>query len=209
MSHKGCKRCSYKDLVRIIDYKKSAQEQKLVWKEYHCCIRCKYSKDDITYHECNLNDIPACFKDVDLTKIVHEHDDNATNEYYDYKNPEYDKEGNCFKIIKIEYRHCSFCDKLTNKIEHIIDSTTNDEHLSLLSTARKEELERRKLIKQHEHGICPITGKPFNLIDKGWCNDRPFMPTIEHVENHCSECDCYLNGKTIGGYESKVGFWWK
>lgn len=209
MSHKSCKRCSYKDLVRDIDYEESAQEQKLVWKEYHRCIRCKYPKGNVTCHKCDLNDIPEYFKDVDLTKIVHEHNDDITREHDVYENPEYDEEGNCVKITRIEYRYCSFCNKLTNKIEHIIDSTANDEYMNLLSAVRKKELEQIKLRKQHECGICPITGKPFNLIDNGWCNDRPFMPTIEHVENHCSECDCYLNSETTGGYESKVGFWWK
>lgn len=75
---------------------------------------------------------------------------------------------------------------------------THNEHLA------NEEFKR----KAHENGICPITGNKYTLIDKGWCNDRPFM-SVDHVENHCSECDCYLSGWTSGGYTSKVGFWWK
>lgn len=67
--------------------------------------------------------------------------------------------------------------------------------MNLLSTVRKKKLEEEKLREQHKSGICPKTGKPFNLIDRGWLNVRPFM-LFEHIENHRSECDCYLNSET-------------
>lgn len=203
MSVHKCKRCKYTKYDYNINYELSARNQKVCWIETKLCERCNYEKPGYReHHECSLNEIPE-YLNVDLTRIVHE----CNHESFDgitYE-PTFDDDGNCVKLMEIRHFRCSYCGKRSDyKLKE--EFTISNPHPKMLEFTNDKK--RSILTGKHKDGICPITGKEYHVIDKGWFNDRPFM-SVEHVEDHCSECDCILDSYHDSGYISHTGFWWK
>ena len=108
-SVKGCKRCSYKTIYNI-DYELSAEEQMVYYTTDKVCSKCNYNpeskrKYDIFDKEYCVIPLDKVTDDmnVDLSKIIHEHNHNKYR-YTEYKT-EYDKDI-CIKLILIKYYEC-------------------------------------------------------------------------------------------------------
>lgn len=119
---KGCDRCRYK-IIYHIDYRKSAQEQKIYYTTDKVCSKCNYIKCKSKYKEASLDNYPSDMN-VDLSKIIHEHNHNKYCGYQHYKDI-YDNDHNCIKSVLIKTYACDFCNKMfecTEIIcEHIYD----------------------------------------------------------------------------------------
>lgn len=121
---KGCDRCKYNKIEYEIDYKKSAQEQKIYYKEIRICSKCNYINPKSKYKEAELDNYPNDMK-IDLSKIIHDHNHNK----YDYEDGTInyrDDKGNCIKTHSIIHYKCDFCDKksdytYTYDCEHIFN----------------------------------------------------------------------------------------
>lgn len=124
-----------------IDYKTSAQKQKIYYKEIKMCSKSKYIKPKLEYKIVELNNYPSNIN-VDLSKIVHEHNHNNI----DYKEDkiEYDKEGNCIKLVLIKYHKCDFCDKIINEYTEIEEYDLNNpcKRMNEITKKQKEEIEK-------------------------------------------------------------------
>lgn len=81
---KKCKRCVYNKEVYKIDYWISAQEQKIYYSRVKVCKNCNYikPKQDFNYTEAELDNYPSDMN-VDLSKIIHEHNHNKIGDNYD------------------------------------------------------------------------------------------------------------------------------
>lgn len=108
-SIKGCKRCRYNKIEYEIDYNKSAQEQKIYYKEMKICGKCNYINPKIKHKEAELDNYPSDMN-VDLSKIIHEHNHNKFDREEE-SIMHYDKEGKCIKSTLMKYYKCDFCDK--------------------------------------------------------------------------------------------------
>ena len=113
-SVKGCKRCSYKTIYHI-DYEISAEEQMVYYTTDRVCSKCNYNPEskrkydifDKEYCVIPLNKVTNDMN-VDLSKIVHEHNHNK------YRRTEYKTEyykDICIKLTLINYYKCDFCGK--------------------------------------------------------------------------------------------------
>lgn len=218
MSH----RHSYKSIKREIDYCLSAQRQKLIWTEEECCRFCghvkKFSKH---YHSCELNNIPSFFDDVDLSRIIHEHDDKTIGQYH-YKDPVYDEEGNCIKATRVDTYNCKICGAIVKSIEYEVINTGDDYQMNQFTFERKQWIERGKKLEEQKRlnelhktlttNICPKTNKPFKLEKRctGF-NDRPFAETIYYYGWCCSECGTEISEAEVECEERMYhsGRWWK
>ena len=114
---KGCKRCKYDKTIYDIDYQESAMHQVICYKEIKVCSKCNYIRPskNFIYNEAALDNYPKDMN-VDLSKIIHEHNHNIqyTKEY-----TKYNKKGICIKLTLIKYYKCDFCNKKMNKFTEI------------------------------------------------------------------------------------------
>ena len=122
----------------IIDYKKSAQEQKIYYTEIKLCSKSKRVFPKEYYKEVSINNYPRDMV-VDLSKIVHKHNHNKI----DYKEDkvEYDEKDNCIKLVLFKYCKCDFCDKIMNEYTEIEEHDLNNpcERMNELTKKKKEE----------------------------------------------------------------------
>lgn len=102
----------YNNINYEIDYKISAQEQKIYYKEIRKCSKCKY-KNISKFKTAELDNYPNDMN-VDLSKIIHEHNHNK----FDYveEKCKYNNLGKCLPIL-IKHYKCDFCDKLSDYTE--------------------------------------------------------------------------------------------
>lgn len=152
-SVKGCKRCKYDKTINEIDYSKSAQKQKICYNKIKVCSKCNYISpyDNYKYKEVSLNNYPKDMN-VNLSKIIHEHDHN--NIYnFKYDKIEYDKEGNCIKLILIKYYKCNFCGKKMDEYTEIEEYDLNNpcEGMKELTKERKEGKRYNYDIYDHDY----------------------------------------------------------
>lgn len=179
-----------------IDYKKSAQEQKIYYTEIKSCSK---SKQVIPKHEnkiVELNNYPS-YINVDLSLIIHEHNHNKIG--YTEDKPKFDNNGKCVGFISIMHYKCKFCDKLSDYTEIKDNNDLSCDKINLLADQYKEYSECKKKGTKMCHpstniGICPKTGNIFKKISGTICipgNIRPFcfMPD-RYVSGYlCSECN--------------------
>ena len=216
MSH----RHSYKLIKREIEYRSSAQQQKFVWSEEDCCRFCghpkKFSK---RYYSCELDSIPSFFNNVDLSKIIHEHDDKTIGNDY-YKDPVYDEEGNCIKATRVDVYNCKICGTIVKSVEYEVINTGNDRRMDQYTIEGKQRIERRKKMEEEKRflelhkttNICPKTNKPFEL--EKHCvgiSDRPFAESTYYYGWCCSECGTSISeaGSEKEDRMYHSGYWWK
>lgn len=112
---KGCKRCKYDKSEYEIYYRESAQKQKICYKETKVCSKCNYISpyEKIIKKEAELDNYPSDMN-VDLSKIVHEHNHNKFSHIRD--KTEYNK-GICTKLTLTKYYKCDICDKIVDYTE--------------------------------------------------------------------------------------------
>ena len=120
---KGCKRCKYDKTIYHINYSRSAQEQMIYYTTDIVCSKCNYKpkpkrKPYMYYMEEYKIPLDRVTDDmnVDLTKIIHEHNHNKSygNDYEDYI---YDNDHNCIETVLIKRYKCDFCGKLSDYSE--------------------------------------------------------------------------------------------
>ena len=101
----------YDKIEYEIDYKKSAQEQKICYNKIKTCSKCNYV--DINYSKtAELDNYPSDMN-VDLSKIIHEHNHNK------FSHIEKDKCDNLetHESVLIKRYECDFCGKLSDYTE--------------------------------------------------------------------------------------------
>ena len=148
---KGCKRCKYDKSEYEIYYRESAQKQKICYKETKVCSKCNYISpyEKIIKKEVELDNYPSDMN-VDLSKIVHEHNHNKFSHIRD--KAEYNNDI-CTKLTLIKFYKCDICDKIVDyteieefkeykdiydKTEYIIDYKTS---------AQKQKIYYKEIIK--------------------------------------------------------------
>ena len=184
MASKKCAQCKY-DRVKClsIDYRRSAIEQKIIWQENYVCSICGHEspKRKRVCKVCELNHCPTYVK-PNMSKIIHMH--NYDKKRFITCDTVFDREGNCIRLIERHYFECSFCGKASDFVEvREYDEEKRCDMMNFATEKKKQEMKQ-----QHEvSAICPITGKPFDKIDIGVFNVRPYV-SIETYDIRCSEC---------------------
>lgn len=115
---KGCPRCTYNKFISAVDYRKSARKQKIYYKTYKVCCRCNYPHPYSYKFPCyvfELDDYPKELINVDLSRIIHDHDHNLVD--YIEEKPRYGKQGKCIELVLIRHYKCSFCEKKSEYTE--------------------------------------------------------------------------------------------
>ena len=160
---KKCKRCVYNKEVYKIDYRISAQEQKIYYSRVKVCKNCNYikPKQDFEYIKAELDNYPSDMN-VDLSKIIHEHNHNKIGDNYgDLEIKKIYDNNKLIKLILINHCRCDFCNKKMNY--YII----------------KEEYELNKL-----NGDMIKIKNILNKIPKNAINCNINNSEIEHIHNH-------------------------
>lgn len=115
---KVCPRCTYSKVISGVDYKKSAQNQKIYFRTFKVCCRCNYIRPyEYAFPYCvfELDNYPKELIDVDLTKIIHIHNHNEFSGTEDIA--KYDDKGKCIELTIVNRYKCDFCGKLSDYTE--------------------------------------------------------------------------------------------
>lgn len=208
---KGCKRCSYKTIYNV-DYERSAREQMIYYTTDKVCSKCNYNPESKRKYD--IFDVEYCVipldkvtddMNVDLSKIIHEHNHNKFD--YIYYKPEYDKDI-CIKLTLIKHYKCDFCgkwiddyteieeiteyEKIYNKIEYEIDYLKSAKQQKICYKEIKSCSETKNVSPIYENKVAKINNYPSDMnvdlsriVHKHNCNIHYIKDKTEYDKNIC------------------------
>lgn len=146
---KKCKRCIYDKVIYKVDYEFSARRQLIFYYEIKICSKCNhYSRDSYNLKRAELDNYPSCLN-VDLSKIVHEHNHNKLGRVEEF--PRYNEYGYCIELFSINHYKCDFCDKESDYIEkNKYDLNNPCDRMNELTSMRKSEEENWKMKRERQ-----------------------------------------------------------